>query len=102
MELAAGYAPQNWYCYSLDAKADKLFKERMHNLTNCFPNVFIAKKEFVVYRKGVNMDASFLECMKELLNLGINWKYLLLLQVFRFILIYFRIMIQLFELITKW
>lgn len=81
MELAAGYAPQNWYCYALDAKAPELFKRRINDLAHCFPNVFVAKRQFVVQRKGVNMDASFQECMRELLENDRKWKYVLLLQV---------------------
>uniref|UniRef100_A0A915CX10 Uncharacterized protein n=2 Tax=Ditylenchus dipsaci TaxID=166011 RepID=A0A915CX10_9BILA len=78
MELAAGYAPQNWYCYALDAKSDPVFQMRIRALADCFPNVFVAKKQFVVKRKGVNMDASFVECIKELVEMP--WKYVILLQ----------------------
>lgn len=38
------------YCYAVDAKSDALFQKRMYILASCFPNVFIARKQFVVQR----------------------------------------------------
>jgi hypothetical protein len=80
--LSIEFAPQNFYCYSIDAKANKKFKNRIHELAKCFPNVFVAKEEFNVLSNGKNVSRSHLACLKELDKIGGNeWKYAILLQV---------------------
>ncbi|KAI6171336.1 hypothetical protein M3Y97_01060100 [Aphelenchoides bicaudatus] len=39
--LSTTYAPQNFYCYSIDGKADETFVKRLEDLTKCLPNVFV-------------------------------------------------------------
>uniref|UniRef100_A0A7E4VXK2 Uncharacterized protein n=1 Tax=Panagrellus redivivus TaxID=6233 RepID=A0A7E4VXK2_PANRE len=78
-ELAAIYAPQNLYCYSIDSDANKKFKSRMHALSNCFDNVFIAPKEFSLNSDGHDMDLAHLACL-EILRKDKSWKYVALLQ----------------------
>uniref|UniRef100_A0A915EVZ2 Uncharacterized protein n=1 Tax=Ditylenchus dipsaci TaxID=166011 RepID=A0A915EVZ2_9BILA len=60
MELAAGYAPQNWYCFAIDGKADKRGWA------------------------GKNMITSYMECLKLLTAASElqskHWKYVSLLQ----------------------
>src|SRR3569623_1425317 len=79
MELAASYTPQNSYCYMIDKKASKLFHERIHNLTSCFPNVIYTKREFEVKSGGHNMAFAHVECFYALLKF--LWNYAMLLQV---------------------
>jgi hypothetical protein len=79
MELAASYAPQNQYCYAMDANAHWMFRTRMQALTNCFPNVYLIQKEYAMDGRGKNMGYSHLECMRKLIDY--KWKYLILLQV---------------------
>ena len=98
MELAASYAPQNFYCYMVDQKSPQIFHDRIDNLTKCFPNVIATRREFEVTSGGKNMAFSHVECLQALLKF--EWKYVMLLQVF--VAIYsgilkmfeFRIMIQ--------
>uniref|UniRef100_A0A7E4URS3 Aamy domain-containing protein n=1 Tax=Panagrellus redivivus TaxID=6233 RepID=A0A7E4URS3_PANRE len=78
-ELATIYAPQNSYCYSIDSDADERFKSRMHALSNCFDNVFIAPKEFSLNSDGHDMDMAHLACL-EILRKDKSWKYVALLQ----------------------
>lgn len=80
MELASSYAPQNYYCFAVDAKATPLFHARIHQLANCFPNVLITKHEFKVDSSGHNMGPSFFECLKILAVPNKPWKYVHLLQ----------------------
>ncbi|KAI6170635.1 N-acetyllactosaminide beta-1,6-N-acetylglucosaminyl-transferase, isoform C [Aphelenchoides bicaudatus] len=80
MELAATYAPQNFYCYALDSKASPLFHKRMNALADCFPNVYLTQHEFHMDSAGHNMGYSHHECMKLLAKEDLNWKYLVLLQ----------------------
>ncbi|VDM38897.1 unnamed protein product [Toxocara canis] len=74
------YAPQNIFCYAVDAKAPLLFREQIANLSNCFPNVFLTTQQFQVDSAGHNTTRSFLECLR-LLNSKPKWKYAILLQV---------------------
>lgn len=83
MELAASYAPQNFYCYAIDEKAPQRFHAQMHSLAACLPNVYITRHEYSVDSAGHNMDYAHYECMKVLLQKSSewHWKYLILLQV---------------------
>lgn len=81
MELSSSYAPQNHYCFAIDAKASPLFHARVRQLANCLPNVVITKHEFKVDRMGHNMGQSFFECLKTLAVPEKHWKYVHLLQV---------------------
>lgn len=73
MELLTNWVPQNWYCFVLDSKVDPKFRERMHSMAECFPNVFIAKNEFDVNRVGMNTSDAYLECAQELAKPERNW-----------------------------
>ena len=79
MELAATYAPQNIYCYAIDGKSSALFREQIHALAQCFPNVIYTKTEYNVTSGGKNMAFAHYECLKQLMDF--DWKYVVLLQV---------------------
>lgn len=79
MDLSASYQPQNYYCYTIDKKASKIFHERIHNLTKCFPNVIATPKEYKIDSAGHNMWPAFVECLYALKEY--KWKYVMLLQV---------------------
>ena len=79
MELSAEYAPQNFYCFSIDIKASQLFKQRLRDLSKCLPNVIITQKEYDMDSTGYNHNYAYMECLKELLNY--SWKYVILMQV---------------------
>ena len=55
-EFAISYAPQNFYCYAVDAKSPDLFHQQIRSLADCFPNVFVLakEKERKMYSSGVN------------------------------------------------
>lgn len=75
--LRAIYAPQNIYCVHVDQKSPAEFQKAVEAIVSCFPNVFIASKlESVIYASWSRVQAD-LNCMKDLLNSHINWKYLL-------------------------
>uniref|UniRef100_A0A0N5A6C4 Uncharacterized protein n=1 Tax=Parastrongyloides trichosuri TaxID=131310 RepID=A0A0N5A6C4_PARTI len=73
------YAPQNHFCYAIDKKAKKEFKDKIYNLKKCFPNIYIVEKELPMDHSGVNGNWYNYECMK-LLN-GTNYKYLFIMEV---------------------
>ncbi|XP_056425257.1 beta-1,3-galactosyl-O-glycosyl-glycoprotein beta-1,6-N-acetylglucosaminyltransferase 3-like [Hyla sarda] len=71
------YAPQNIYCVHVDGKAPVQFKAAVRAITSCFNNVFVASKLVkVVYASWSRVQADF-NCMKDLLQSNIPWKYLL-------------------------
>lgn len=74
------YAPQNLYCYALDAKSTALFHKQMQDLSRCFPNVFLTLQEYTVDSAGHNTSRSFLECLRMIRRVP-KWKYVILLQV---------------------
>lgn len=75
--LRAIYAPQNVYCVHVDLKSSTEFHEAVKAIVSCFPNVFIASKlERVIYASWSRVQAD-LNCMKDLLNSHVDWKYLL-------------------------
>lgn len=80
-ELGATYAPQNFYCFALDAKSPIVFRQRVHALASCFPNVIVTQKEFPMNSAGKNMGYSHHECLRLLTKPEIKWEYVILLQV---------------------
>ncbi|KAI1710202.1 core-2/I-Branching enzyme domain-containing protein [Ditylenchus destructor] len=80
MGLAANYAPQNWYCFAMDSKADIVFKERVLALSTCFPNVIVNQVHYRLDSNGHNMSASFVECLKNLAERSKKWEYVILVQ----------------------
>ncbi|XP_051012702.1 beta-1,3-galactosyl-O-glycosyl-glycoprotein beta-1,6-N-acetylglucosaminyltransferase 3 [Acomys russatus] len=75
--LRAVYAPQNIYCVHVDRKSPETFKQAVRAIVSCFPNVFIASKLVsVVYASWSRVQAD-LNCMEDLLQSSVPWKYLL-------------------------
>uniref|UniRef100_A0A8C7YZZ6 Beta-1,3-galactosyl-O-glycosyl-glycoprotein beta-1,6-N-acetylglucosaminyltransferase 3 n=1 Tax=Oryzias sinensis TaxID=183150 RepID=A0A8C7YZZ6_9TELE len=75
--LRAIYAPQNVYCVHVDQKSSPQYQTAVKRIVSCFPNIFIASKlERVVYASWSRVQAD-LNCMKDLLNSDVPWKYLL-------------------------
>ncbi|GCB81336.1 beta-1,3-galactosyl-O-glycosyl-glycoprotein beta-1,6-N-acetylglucosaminyltransferase 3-like [Scyliorhinus torazame] len=69
------YTPQNLYCIHVDRKAAVTFNRAVKAIASCFPNVFIASKlENVVYASWSRVQAD-LNCMEELLQSPVHWKY---------------------------
>uniref|UniRef100_A0A8C9Z4D6 Beta-1,3-galactosyl-O-glycosyl-glycoprotein beta-1,6-N-acetylglucosaminyltransferase 3 n=1 Tax=Sander lucioperca TaxID=283035 RepID=A0A8C9Z4D6_SANLU len=75
--LRAVYTPQNIYCVHVDQKSSKEFLKAVEAIVSCFSNVFVASKlERVVYASWSRVQAD-LNCMKDLLNSHVQWRYLL-------------------------
>lgn len=75
--LRAIYTPQNIYCVHVDLKSSKEFQKAVEAIVSCFPNVFVASRlENVVYASWSRVQAD-LNCMKDLVNSHIQWRYLL-------------------------
>nr|XP_020486958.1 beta-1,3-galactosyl-O-glycosyl-glycoprotein beta-1,6-N-acetylglucosaminyltransferase 3 [Labrus bergylta] len=75
--LRAVYTPQNIYCVHVDQKSPKEFQKAAEAIVSCFPNVLLASKsERVVYASWSRVQAD-LNCMKDLLDSHIQWRYML-------------------------
>ncbi|TNN45605.1 Beta-1,3-galactosyl-O-glycosyl-glycoprotein beta-1,6-N-acetylglucosaminyltransferase 3 [Liparis tanakae] len=75
--LRAVYNPQNIYCVHVDQKVTRGFQKAVEAILSCFPNVFLASRlERVVYASWSRVQAD-LNCMKDLLNSPVQWRYLL-------------------------
>ncbi|XP_015666487.1 beta-1,3-galactosyl-O-glycosyl-glycoprotein beta-1,6-N-acetylglucosaminyltransferase 3 [Protobothrops mucrosquamatus] len=75
--LRSIFAPQNVYCVHVDSKSPKLFQKAVQAIASCFDNVFLAsKQESVVYASWSRVQAD-LNCMKDLLQSKMHWRYLL-------------------------
>ncbi|CAJ1056681.1 beta-1%2C3-galactosyl-O-glycosyl-glycoprotein beta-1,6-N-acetylglucosaminyltransferase 3-like [Xyrichtys novacula] len=75
--LRAIYAPQNIYCVHTDQKSSKEFQKAVEAIVSCFPNVFIARRlERVVYASWSRVQAD-LNCMEDLLQSNVQWRYLM-------------------------
>ncbi|XP_053105357.1 N-acetyllactosaminide beta-1,6-N-acetylglucosaminyl-transferase-like isoform X2 [Hemicordylus capensis] len=73
----AFYAPHNVYCLHVDEKAPAAFKQQVEKLVKCFPNAFLVSKAEPVIYAGISRLQADLNCMKDLLQPGIRWKYVL-------------------------
>ncbi|GMR52128.1 hypothetical protein PMAYCL1PPCAC_22323, partial [Pristionchus mayeri] len=60
------YTRSNWYCFSIDLKAENDFHEKINQLARCLPNVFITNVSRKVGSNGVNQNYAHLDCMKTL------------------------------------
>ncbi|KAM9313257.1 beta-1,3-galactosyl-O-glycosyl-glycoprotein beta-1,6-N-acetylglucosaminyltransferase 3-like [Gastrophryne carolinensis] len=75
--LRAVYAPQNIYCVHVDKKSPEEFKDAVRSIASCFDNVFVASKLVqVIYGAWPRVEAD-LNCMTDLLQSNVRWKYFL-------------------------
>lgn len=71
------YRPQNQYCIHIDKKTPDSVIETVQLITDCFDNVFVASKlEVVVYASYTRLKAD-INCMKDHIENGYTWKYLI-------------------------
>ncbi|XP_028989549.2 beta-1,3-galactosyl-O-glycosyl-glycoprotein beta-1,6-N-acetylglucosaminyltransferase 4-like, partial [Betta splendens] len=75
--IRATYSPNNIYCIHYDLKSSAQFKAAMEGLAQCLPNVFIASMlEDVVYAGFTRLKAD-LNCLSDLLQSEVKWKYVI-------------------------
>ncbi|GCC44359.1 hypothetical protein chiPu_0028424, partial [Chiloscyllium punctatum] len=73
--LRSIYAPQNVSCIHVDRKFPSQFLAAVRAIASCFHNVFVAAKlEWVTYAGWSRVQAD-LNCMKELLESPVPWRY---------------------------
>ncbi|XP_046724470.1 beta-1,3-galactosyl-O-glycosyl-glycoprotein beta-1,6-N-acetylglucosaminyltransferase 4 [Silurus meridionalis] len=73
--LRAIYAPSNIYCIHYDLKSSSAFKEAVNGLARCIPNVFVSSRLETVHYGGISRLRADLNCLSDLLNSDVRWKY---------------------------
>ncbi|CAB04881.4 beta-1,6-N-acetylglucosaminyltransferase [Caenorhabditis elegans] len=73
------YHPQNSFCFAIDKKAAKEFKERMQAMASCLPNVLLLPDDLSVDSHGHNTNLAHYNCLRALINKP-GWNYAILLQ----------------------
>ncbi|XP_065100228.1 beta-1,3-galactosyl-O-glycosyl-glycoprotein beta-1,6-N-acetylglucosaminyltransferase 4-like [Paramisgurnus dabryanus] len=71
------YMPHNVYCIHYDLKSSDDFISAMQGLARCIPNVFIASKLERVQYAGISRLQADLNCLSDLLESEVKWKYVI-------------------------
>ncbi|XP_034048961.1 beta-1,3-galactosyl-O-glycosyl-glycoprotein beta-1,6-N-acetylglucosaminyltransferase 4-like isoform X2 [Thalassophryne amazonica] len=75
--IKALYSPSNIYCVHYDQKSSATFISAMEGLARCLPNVFIASKLESVFYASISRLKADLNCLSDLLNSEVKWKYVI-------------------------
>ena len=73
--IQAIYMPHNIYCLHVDVKASETFKRAVESMTQCLNNVVITKKTVDVIWAHISIVQAQLNCMVDLLQSPVKWKY---------------------------
>ncbi|XP_053322780.1 N-acetyllactosaminide beta-1,6-N-acetylglucosaminyl-transferase-like [Spea bombifrons] len=71
------YMPQNIYCIHVDEKASAEFLTAVGRLLDCFPNAFLASRMEPVVYAGISRLLADRNCMKDLVESDVPWKYVI-------------------------
>ncbi|XP_068688730.1 N-acetyllactosaminide beta-1,6-N-acetylglucosaminyl-transferase-like [Montipora foliosa] len=71
------YMPQNIYCIHIDTSASLEFVNAVESVVRCLPNVFITKRRVKVIYLHVSTVRAQLNCIEDLLENPVPWRYLL-------------------------
>ena len=75
--LRAIYRPQNVYCIHIDRASAPIVQTAMRSIIHCFPNVVVSSLyEDYVYESFSPVKAD-LQCVRQLLTMGVPWRYYL-------------------------
>lgn len=75
--IKALYSPNNIYCIHYDQKSSVPFISAIEGLVNCLPNVFIASKQESVYYASISRLKADLNCLSDLLEADVKWRYVI-------------------------
>ncbi|XP_071826243.1 N-acetyllactosaminide beta-1,6-N-acetylglucosaminyl-transferase-like [Apostichopus japonicus] len=75
--LRAIYQPQNIYCIHPDKKSPLAYQQAIRSLASCFDNVFIVSKIESVQYAGYTRLQADINCMADLLEKPVRWKYVM-------------------------
>ena len=70
------YMPQNIYCIHIDKSSSTIFVNAVEQIVRCLPNVFVTKKRIKVIYLHVSTVQAQLNCIEDLLDSSVSWRYL--------------------------
>ena len=73
--LQAIYMPNNVYCIHIDKKSPEVFRRAIQAMIRCLSNVFISVNSTDVVWGHFSVVQAQLNCMEELLQSPVKWKY---------------------------
>ena len=73
--LQAIYMPNNVYCIHIDKKSPDVFRKAIQAMIRCLPNVFISANSADVVWGHFSVVQAQINCMEELLDSLVKWKY---------------------------
>ena len=68
--------PQNIYCINIDTTSSLVFVRAIQEIARCLPNVFVTKKRIKVIYLHVSTVRAQLNCVEDLLQSSVRWRYL--------------------------
>ena len=73
------YRPHNIYCIHVDKKSPKWWTDGLRQFTKCFNNIFISTKQVHIFYGSVSILDAHLSCLKDLVNVTADWRYVITL-----------------------
>ena len=73
------YRPHNIYCIHIDKKSPKWWTDGLRQFTKCFSNIFISTKQVHIVYGSVSILDAHLSCLKDLVNVTADWRYVITL-----------------------
>ena len=73
------YRPHNIYCIHIDKKSPKWWIDGLRQFTKCFSNIFISTKQVHIVYATVSILDAHLSCLKDLVNVTADWRYVITL-----------------------
>ena len=73
------YRPHNIYCIHVDKKSPKWWTDGLRQFTKCFNNIFISTKQVHIIYTSVSILDAHLSCLKDLVNVTTDWRYVITL-----------------------
>ncbi|ULT88901.1 hypothetical protein L3Y34_007834 [Caenorhabditis briggsae] len=78
--LSLSYHPDNTFCFIMDAKSSDKLKNSVRNMSDCFENVIVLEKEYMLNSGGHGQDPAHFDCLQTILDR--KWDHAIILQNF--------------------
>lgn len=75
--IRALYSPNNIYCIHYDQKSSAQFISAMEGVAHCLPNVYVASRRESVFYASISRLKADLNCLSDLLESEVKWKYVI-------------------------
>ncbi|ULT88899.1 hypothetical protein L3Y34_007833 [Caenorhabditis briggsae] len=78
--LSLSYHPDNTFCFIMDAKSSDKLKNSVRSMSECFENVIVLEKEYMLNSGGHGQDPAHFDCLQNILDR--KWDHAIILQNF--------------------